>query len=427
MAKAKKQKEGRTAGAAGLTFADLTPDTRNARRHGKRNIDAIAAALREVGAARSIVINERGIILAGEGTVKAAAKIGIRKLKVVDAAGDELVAVRRSGLSKKQQARLALFDNRTNELSEWNDEALRALAADGVDLAGGIFTDDELAEMLPGAKILSGSSRAVVDEIIPEVKRTTIQPGDLFELAAHRLLCGDCTKADDVSTLMGEEVANLMATDPPYAIYGSSTGIGSDIADDKMVRPFFLEILTLAKARVALFGHVYICCDWRSWPSWWEMSKRAELSPKNLIVWDKGNAGLGSSYANSYELVGFFAHLPRQTVMTSGQKAGQRQVHASNIWRGPRVTGTEREHNAQKPIELMKFLIENSSNKDDLVLEPFSGSGTTLIAAEQTGRRCYATEIDPRYVQMAINRWEKLTGKQAVKVGTEAAPQRRSA
>jgi len=126
---------------------------------------------------------------------------------------------------------------------------------------------------------------------------------------------------------------------------------------------------------------------------------------------------MGSSYANSYELVGFFARLPEQKVMISNPTSGnQRQVHKPNVWRGPKVPGGQRDHNAQKPVALMEFLITNSSDAGAVVLEPFAGSGTTIIAAEQLGRRCYAMEIDPRYVAVAIERWEKFTGKEAEQV-----------
>jgi DNA modification methylase len=233
-------------------------------------------------------------------------------------------------------------------------------------------------------------------------------------------LCGDTTQADDVAHLMGAETADMVWTDPPYAIYGSSTGIGSDIADDKMVRPFFMEILRVSRDAIKVMGHVYVACDWRSWPSWWEMAKRVEgLTPKNLIVWDKGGSGLGSSYANTYELVGFFSRLPKQTVMTSGFKTGQRQVHASNVVRFDKVPGGQRDHNDQKPVGLVAGQIELSSDPGEIVVDWFAGSGTTIVAAEQTGRRCFAMEIEPRYVDVCVKRWEAFTGKKATRAEAE--------
>jgi DNA modification methylase len=402
------------AGAAGdaLTLAGLVPDPANRRQHTPRNLGMIADSLQAVGVARSIVIDEHNEILAGNGLVEAATAAGLTKVHVVEADGDTVIAVRRRGLSAEQKRSLALFDNRSAELAAWNVERLKIDSVEGLELKP-FFFDTEVATLFGNTPPARGKTDP--DAVPRERSKTTIAPGDLFALGPHRILCGDCTKPTDIARLLEGDKVQLVVTDPPYAIYGSSTGIGSDIADDKMVRAFFLDILKLADV-LEVFGHFYVCCDWRSWPSWWEMAKRAELTPKNLIIWDKHNSGLGSSYANTYEAIGFFAKLPRQTVMRSGQRSGQRQVHKPNLWRGNRVTGDEREHNAQKPVELMQFLIDNSSDAGDLVLEPFAGSGTTLIAAHALGRRCYALEIEPRYCQLVIDRWEAFTGDKAARI-----------
>lgn len=406
------------AGDAGPSLDDLTPDPVNIRRHGDVNRQRIRDSLTEVGAGRSILINGDRQIIAGHGVAEQAKALGL-KLQIVPADRNTLIAVQRADLTPAEQIRAALWDNRATDDGEYDVAMIAKLAADGQ--TAGIFSDQDL-RVLKAAVHKRKPRRTDPDAVAAAPKRTKIKTGDLFQLGddpatAHRVLCGDSMKPEDVAILMGDELADLMATDPPYAIYGSSTGIGSDISDDKMVRPFFLEILRLASDRLKTFGHAYVCCDWRSWPSWWEMGKRTDLAPKNLLVWDKGGAGLGSSYANSYEMVGFFAKLPKQTVMTSGQRSGQRQVHKPNLWRGNRVPGGDREHNAQKPVALMTFLIENSSDPGGIVLEPFSGSGTTLIACEERSRRCRAMEIDPRYVQLTIARWEQFTEQKATQIG----------
>jgi DNA modification methylase len=234
----------------------------------------------------------------------------------------------------------------------------------------------------------------------------------VIELDAHRLVCGDMTDAEVRKALLGRSRADCVWTDPPYAIYGSSSGLAEDITDDKIARPFFQEILAASVSALKLFGHAYICCDWRSWASWWEMTKRTSLTPKNLIVWDKGSSGLGNNYANTYELVGFFARLPKQTAM-GNRKTGQRPVHSPNLMRFNRPTGDDRQHNAAKPVDLVQKMIELSTDVGGLVVDWFAGSGSTLIACERANRRCRLTEIDPRYCDVTVRRWQEYTGKSA--------------
>ena len=154
------------------------------------------------------------------------------------------------------------------------------------------FTDDELQfepELVEGR---------IDDDEIPEVEEAITKLGDLWLLGEHKVLCGDATKKEDVEQLMDGQKADMVFTDSPYAIFGSSTGVASDISDDNMVRPFFRDILIASSKILKDFGHVYCCCDWRSWASWWEMAKRTDLDPKNMIVWDKGG-GQGAMYTLS--------------------------------------------------------------------------------------------------------------------------------
>lgn len=189
---------------------DLTPDPKNARKHSPRNVGTIADALREVGAARSIVIDEDGVVLAGNATIEAAGEAGLTKVQVVDADGQTIIAVRRTGLTAHQKARLALFDNRAAELADgWDLDVLKALQADGVDLSN-LWHDDELAELF-GTEPQGGRTDP---DAVPEERATDIEAGDLFELGSHRLLCGDCTKAEDVARLMGDVRADLARRRP---------------------------------------------------------------------------------------------------------------------------------------------------------------------------------------------------------------------
>jgi len=182
------------------------------------------------------------------------------------------------------------------------------------------------------------------------------------------------------------------------------------------VRPFFESIFRMCHKRLPEFGCAYLCTDWRSWAAMWEAAKRERMSPKNCIVWDKGGGGLGSNWANAYELTGYFAKLPPPKSMTSNSKAGQRTVFKANIQRFPRPRGAEREHNAAKPVGLMEQFVDAASDEGRAVIEPFCGSGTTLIACENKGRVCLAIDIEPKWVQTTINRWERVTGQKAVKL-----------
>jgi len=192
-----------------LSLDSLTPDPQNACTHGERNLQLISEALTDVGAARSIVVDETGTVLAGNVTVAAAGRAGFSRVRIIDADGAELIAVRRSGLTPDQKRRLALYDNRTAELAEWDTEILAALAED-IDLSA-LWKDDELGELLRGDDMpitLAGDPDAIPE--IPEEPIT--QPGDLWLLGPHHLLCGDATNPADVRRLMDGERSPLMPT-----------------------------------------------------------------------------------------------------------------------------------------------------------------------------------------------------------------------
>ncbi len=197
------------------SLADLTPDPQNARKHGERNLETIRASLEEVGAARSIVIDEAGVILAGNATVEAATEAGL-KLQVVDTDAETLVAVRRTGLTAAQKARLALFDNRAAELADgWDTGVLKQLQEQGIGF-GDLWNDDELADLFD---LAGGAKDGLTDpDQVPEPRATDIQPGDVFELGAHRLACADAGSQPAVWQLLGTDKIDLVVTSPPYNV-----------------------------------------------------------------------------------------------------------------------------------------------------------------------------------------------------------------
>jgi ParB-like chromosome segregation protein Spo0J len=213
-----------------VALTDLPPDPRNARKHPARNLALLEQSLREVRAARSVVVDEHGVVLAGNATVAAAKQAGIATVRIIDADGTELVAVRRLGLTPEQKRRLALLDNRAAELAEWDTEILASLAED-IDLSG-LWEPDELADLLAAGDAppaLLGDP-----EDVPDLPADPItQPGDLGLLGLHRLLCGDATKAEGVQRLMMGERAACLWTDPPYGVaYVGKTADALTIAND---------------------------------------------------------------------------------------------------------------------------------------------------------------------------------------------------
>lgn len=384
----------------------LIPYARNSRTHTPEQITEIAASIREFGFTNPVLIRGTpATIVAGHARVMAAKKLGLL----------EVPCIRVDDLTDAQAKAYVIADNRLAEKAGWDPALLSVefeeLRADGFALEFTGFTPAEVREIeKKAAKAGAGQDRGQADEdefgTVPLEPIT--RPGDVWHIGRHRLICGDSLERETWRPhLEGQQVA-CIATDPPYAIYGSSTGMASDIADDKMVRPFFEQVLKLTRDLLPWFGHLYVFCDWRSFPTI-AMAARgvATLELKNCLVWDKGGSGLGSNYANTHELIAFFHKLPEQTAM-GHRAAGVRPVHKPNIVRHNRPSGDERKHNAAKPVALMREVVENSTNPGDLVLEPFCGSGSTMVAVDQLGRVCYACDLEPKWCDITIGRMLKL-------------------
>ena len=387
-------------------IADLVPYARNARTHSDEQVAQIVASIKAFGFTNPVLIAENNEIIAGHGRVLAAELLELKEVPTI------LLAK----LSPAQAKAYRLADNKLALNSGWD---LKLLSLELQDLDTGEvplvltgFGADELEDLMTWSPT-ERDGHSDPDEVPEAPEHAISKAGDLWHMGRHRLLCGDSFDHADLKRLMGTSKASMVLTDPPYAIYGSSTGIAADIADDKMVRPFFEKLGQVIADNLQEFGHAYVHCDWRSYATLWHGLKSARLSPKNCIVWDKGSAGLGNSYANTHEFVAFFALLPKQKAMTSGNKRGQRPVHKANLFRTNRVTGKERQHNAAKPVDLLGFLIENSSDVGDLVVDLFAGSGSTLVAATKRERSCYSMEMEPRFVDVAVKRWQTFTQEKA--------------
>jgi DNA modification methylase len=259
------------------------------------------------------------------------------------------------------------------------------------------------------------------EDVLPEIiESSNIQLGDIYQLGSHRLMCGDATEEVDVSVLMNGDKADMVFTDPPYVAFGSTEGFASDIVDDKMIAPFLRGFMQNIRLYTKLGGHVYIFMDWKTYPSFHNINKTSVgLSPKNLIVWHKPNARLGGMYSNSHELIFFLSNRETKKRLTQQQTREKTVYSETNVWVYSIDTNTERLIFSQKPLDLPLRAIKNSTENPDIVLDLFGGSGSTLIACEQTGRRCRMMEIDPRYCQVIITRWENYTGHKAVQLNVE--------
>lgn len=384
------------------------------------NVRKLAEIIRELGFNAPPMMNERAKKLTlGHGRTKAVRwlyeddpEMVPERVKVAEDGEWMIPVYRGASFTRDQAERYLMADNRAGELGK-TDKTKAAVILERLrkkgKLAGTGYSNTQVERILQ--KVRAGQPEE--DSKIPEVPDDPgVQRGDLFALGKHRIMCGDAMEDADVDRLLGGDTVCMVLTDPPFAMYGSSTGIGADITDDKMVRPFFTALARQIHRVTKTFGHIYVHCDWRSYATLYG-SFSGKLSPKNLLVWDKGDGGLGGSYMQCHELVSFWAKLPPPTAMKSTTQRGQRQVNDSNLLRHNRPTGSDRLHNAAKPVAMLARIIRNSSDSGDRVLDLFAGSGSTLIACEREDRICLTMDIEPKEVRKTILRWELETGQEA--------------
>ncbi len=370
----------------------------NFRIHPGDQAAALAGAMGTLGWLTPIIVNDRtGHVVDGHLRVRLALQRGESTVPVtyVDLSPDE------------ERLALATLDPISAMAGE-DADLLRQLL-DGLEVEDAALAE-HLANLHPDGTPQGKEPGGASTPSLPPVPITF--PGELIELGEHRLLCGDSTNPEHVRRLLGDlTTVDMVFTDPPYAIFGSSTGVKSDVADDKMVRPFFREVLRACKGALKPYGHLYVCCDWRSWSAWWSVAGEVELAVKNAIVWDKGG-GMGGMYMNAHEWLLFASNAPR--LKSTGEKrSGERTVPDMNVWRISRANKEEQgeaAHNAQKPIALVARAIENSTDLGQTVLDLFGGSGTTLLACETLARRCRMMEVDPAWCDVILERWETATG-----------------
>ena len=388
---------------------NLKSDHKNARKRTDRSAALIAESLKRYGAARSIVIDEDNRILAGNGTVEGAKKAGINKVRIIEAEGDELIAVRRTGLSEDEKVGLAIADNRSSDLSEWDNEMLRQLSEEH-DLTPW-FEDDELL-----AEVLEPEQGKTDPDDVPEPPKEPItKPGDLWILGNHRLLCGDSTDTVALERLMENKPADLWLTDPPYNVnYEGGTGlkIQNDNMKDAEFRQFLKDVYIAANCFLRPGAAFYI---WHADSEGYNFRGAAfdtGWKVRQCLIWLKSSLVMGRQ---DYQ----WKHEPCLYGWTEG---------AAHTWNSDRKQTTilefdkprrNGEHPTMKPVELFQYQMANSTKQGDVVLDSFGGSGTTIIAAERIHRKARLMELDPAYCDVIVKRWEDFTGNTAVCVPSD--------
>ena len=392
-----------------LEEAGVTPDPENVRRHTPRNIGVIEDSMHTDGAGRSILVDQDGVTIAGAGAWEAATQAGIARAAVIETDGDTLVIVKRT-VTPEQRIRLALADNRATDLSSWDTDRLARLHAEAPALLSGLWTDQELTDLF--ARPPDPQDGLTDPDTVPDARPTTIQRGDLFALGTHRLLCGDSTDAADVARAFDGTQPLLMVTDPPYGVdydpaWRVEAGVNRNtkklgtVANDD--RADWTEAWRLFPGDVAYVWHAGLHASVVQ-----TSLEQAGFHLRAQIIWAKDRLALSRG---DYH----WQHEPCWYAVRDGAVGHRTDDRTqSTLWTIPAREDAGHGHGTQKPVECMRRPQQNHEALD--VYDPFAGSGTTLIAAEQLGRRCVAIEIEPRYVQIAIDRWEAFTGQTAVKV-----------
>src|SRR6516164_623983 len=409
----------------------LKPNARNARTHSKKQIRQIADSIAAFGFLVPILIDDGSNVIAGGGRYAAAVLLGLQEVPVI----------RVEGLSNAKRRALALADNKIAQNAGWDREVLASELP-------------ELAELLIVENLdisITGFAPVEIDQIATDFEDDPSDPADavdpewtndaalsrrgaLWELGQHRLLCGDARNADDLARLLGRARAAMAFLDPPYNVRvcdivgrGQIKHAEFAMASGELSRTDFVGFLKQslgAVAAVSRDGAIhFVCMDWRHLGELLEAGGAAYGEMVNLAVWAKTNAGQGSFYRSAHELIGVFR--VGETSHLNNIELGRHGRSRTNVWhyagvntfRAGRMDDLKC-HPTVKPVSLVADAIKDCTRRGDIVVDTFSGSGTTILAAERVGRRAYAMEIEPRFVDVAIKRWQAFSRKDAIHAET---------
>lgn len=363
---------------------DITPYEHNPRKNDDA-VDAVAASIKEFGFKVPIVVDKDGIIVAGHTRLKAAKKLGMEQVPCIVA----------DDLTDEQIKAFRLVDNKVAELADWDFSELETELADiDIDMSQFGFDDFDI----------DANTEIVEDEAPEPPEEPKAKRGEIYRLGNHRLMCGDSTSREDVAALMDGQWADMVFTDPPYGYeYQSNMRTKTEkfdvIENDDKILDFFPLLKT------AVSGFVMVCTTWKVLDKWLPLFKRY-YDLTNVIIWNKGGGGMGDlqhTFSTDYEII----LCSNNGVEIKGKRIG-------SIWDCGKDNANNYIHPTQKPVSLSAQAISHTTENNGCVLDLFGGSGSTLIACEQTGRKCYMMELDPHYIDVIIQRWENLTGQKAV-------------
>lgn len=364
-----------------LNINEVIPYSNNPRKNDNA-VDAVAESIKQCGYCSPIIIDEDNVILAGHTRLKA-----LKKLK-----WKEVECVRKTGLTEEQKKKYRILDNKTNELAEWDFDLLEE-EIDGLDFDGFDFGFDMSAFEEP---------QEIVEDEPPEVDEDSepiTQLGDIWQLGEHRLMCGDSTDKATVELLMDGKKADMVFTDPPYNIGYRGVSDKRTIQNDKMTDEDFVDFLEKALMPCET---MYVCCSWQYSHLFRQALENIGQKIKAMIVWDKVNPAQHlDKYFKQHEIIWY-----------CGAFGGEKTLRG-DVWQCKRQKNTV--HPTMKPLELIGMALQDQPKKKT-VYDGFGGSGSTLIACEQLDRTCYMMELDPKYCDVIIKRWETFTGKKAVKI-----------
>jgi DNA modification methylase len=410
-----------------LPTTSLKPHPNNPRVHGDKQVHQIAQSIEAFGFNVPILVDDRHRIVAGHGRLLAAKKLGWNAVPVI----------KLKHLSESQYSAFLIADNRLTENSSWDErllgEQLKVLSELELnfDLEVIGFETAEIDVLIDGLQIVNEPDP---DDRLPAIETSAVsESGDLWQLGKHRVLCGDSLVSENYQRLLNGAKANLVITDPPYnvVIDGHATGLGKvrhrefAMASGEMTADEFTEFLRKAmmlSSQVSQSGSLaYYFMDWRHAMQILEAGLAVYGEAKNVCVWTKSNGGMGSFYRSAHEFIYLFKNGkdPHRNNIQLGKFGRNR----TNVWSYPSAnyfskSGAEGDllalHPTPKPVSLIADAIKDSTVRGALVLDPFLGSGTTVIAAERTGRVCYGMELDALYVDTVIRRWQRRAQCEAI-------------
>jgi DNA modification methylase len=399
--------------------SSLRPYATNPRTHSKAQLKKLMRSIEEFGWANPILIDDSGMVMCGHGRLLAAEKLGIA----------EVPTITLGHLSEAQRRAYILADNAIAEKAGWSKSLLKAelqgLLEIGYDVELTGFDTLEIDSLL---SLDDGAASEEEEVELPDGEPPVTRLGDHWIIGEHHLVCADARLSTSYEALLAGELAELVFTDPPYnvRIVGNVSGLGKTRHDEFVMgsgelsdAEFSMQLLRPALRNVSRHCRggaiAFVCMDWRGAPQLLDAADGVMAELKNLIVFVKTNAGMGSFYRSQYELIYAFKVSPGPTINNFGLGEGGR--HRSNVWTYEAANTFRRgrledlaDHPTVKPKKLVEDAILDCSRRGGVVLDPFLGSGTTLAAAEATGRRGYGLELDPAYADVILRRLSKATG-----------------